>query len=1288
MHLHFERTFTARTDCTILSLTWMGKIPEEIPDDEEWRASPYNYYQDGWLGTGNARGIVGITFTTCDCRKNTEVPSRANFNLRGHHSKVIMVRWNEPYQKLASCDSTGVIFVWIRYEGRWSIELINDRNIEVTDFSWSHDGRMALVCYQDGFILVGSVAGQRYWSSRLNIDAVITCGIWSPDDQQVQFGTTKGHILVIDVHGVVIAQVSVQENVSITAMSWSGEKFRMEDNDLEQKGDTVHLQEIQSSVLAVCFKNGTIYLMKTYDDISPAVIITGLKDIKMEWSNSGEFLAVAGLAENSSGEEYVNRIHFYTESGVLCFVVPVPHSQDPVTAITWGHNDRRLFIATGCIIHVGWVTPKIASLQLLARLTIYHCLRDESSVQKLPFPRCLRILVSHLFSQTIRCHLPDPLSLRDFVSRPPPNDIRLHCTMIRHDDEVTAGSATYTLFLEYLGGLVPLLKGKRASKLRPAFVIFDPQLSEREGKQHGQKFTPHQSSASINSSQFVGCSPPARIPAYLPLSSSESEFEDGCASPRIQRRRKHRHQNYPKQFENGSFEGRDLFFIDELPEQEKIVAVHSNIWGTKFKLQGIVSWLPSILGTVTYRTSVLHLQPRQMTLVIKELQGPQPSGNNQDSQGIVFSEDEDDVFDPELTCYQSVPIAPMTPKKQPRIGLPSYHYFYQRNNLSSDDDDRETGDYVDFIPSEELLTFQTLQDRGVHLITLQPSKTAIETSVVVQNSVVNSINVHPSSAYHNHYTYSPHFLNYSLTESNVHADKSNDKEKPIRTEITKCSEENPNSVPTHWNTNLLEADSNNFLSVSNNFLAVSSPGSTSDSSGSSSISGADWNKHSKGSQKVSVSQAEVPSEIDIPVTVNSTVLPSPKKTQSHYESSHSPIPKWEMHTKVNQINHYEETGVQSCSQSMSSSVPRWAEKAGDIKYIDDDTDDTLIEKNLQQSLPTKLLGNHRNRNVRHLHNTDTTSVKDKNVFLRDKHHTSKLKTSDFNKSDHKLQAPQLASNSLDVDEHFYFCGRDETSSNSYNENTETKSNLLQNGSNDSINIPVIEAENVLNDTGVSEQSTNLRSANSSPETRKKQNGFSLSIPFRFKEHRASLPQAEDLLDSSRPLSPTSKSIPSSPVTKRKNQTQRRGLLYSPLLLRKVRRQHLVESSDEEGTSDDSRSEEFKDLESFQKAYIRKKLRKWRSRSTPEGSNNAPSYREFVLHNKAPLWNEVGQVYQLDFSGRVTQESAKNFQIEFHGRQVMQFGKIDTNVYTLDFQYPFSALQAFAVALANVTQRLK
>lgn len=74
-----------------------------------------------------------------------------------------------------------------------------------------------------------------------------------------------------------------------------------------------------------------------------------------------------------------------------------------------------------------------------------------------------------------QCCVPESKGLREFVSRAPVNGTRLHCTMIRHDDEHMSSGACYTLYLEYLGGLVPLLKGKRTSKIRPEFVIFDPQ---------------------------------------------------------------------------------------------------------------------------------------------------------------------------------------------------------------------------------------------------------------------------------------------------------------------------------------------------------------------------------------------------------------------------------------------------------------------------------------------------------------------------------------------------------------------------------------------------------------------------------------------------------------------------------------------------------------------------------------------------------------------------------------------------------------------------------------------
>lgn len=51
----------------------------------------------------------------------------------------------------------------------------------------------------------------------------------------------------------------------------------------------------------------------------------------------------------------------------------------------------------------------------------------------------------------------------------------------------------------------------------------------------------------------------------------------------------------------------------------------------------------------------------------------------------------------------------------------------------------------------------------------------------------------------------------------------------------------------------------------------------------------------------------------------------------------------------------------------------------------------------------------------------------------------------------------------------------------------------------------------------------------------------------------------------------------------------------------------------------------------------------------------------VLHNKAPRWNEALGAYCLNFKGRVTQASVKNFQLAAAGDPaaavVLQFGKV-------------------------------
>ncbi|KAF5290207.1 hypothetical protein FQR65_LT11641 [Abscondita terminalis] len=79
-----------------------------------------------------------------------------------------------------------------------------------------------------------------------------------------------------------------------------------------------------------------------------------------------------------------------------------------------------------------------------------------------------------------------------------------------------------------------------------------------------------------------------------------------------------------------------------------------------------------------------------------------------------------------------------------------------------------------------------------------------------------------------------------------------------------------------------------------------------------------------------------------------------------------------------------------------------------------------------------------------------------------------------------------------------------------------------------------------------------------------------------------------------------------------------------------------------------------------------------------------------LHNKTPVWNDDTQSYVLNFHGRVTQASVKNFQIVHDSDSdyiVMQFGRVAEDVFTMDYRYPLCALQAFAIALSSFDSKL-
>lgn len=71
-----------------------------------------------------------------------------------------------------------------------------------------------------------------------------------------------------------------------------------------------------------------------------------------------------------------------------------------------------------------------------------------------------------------------------------------------------------------------------------------------------------------------------------------------------------------------------------------------------------------------------------------------------------------------------------------------------------------------------------------------------------------------------------------------------------------------------------------------------------------------------------------------------------------------------------------------------------------------------------------------------------------------------------------------------------------------------------------------------------------------------------------------------------------------------------------------------------------------------------------------------------LTSRRPKWNIKHKSLTMDFRGRATRASAKNFQLESpDGTNLFLFGKVDDEKFVLDYRSPLGMVQAFAAALS-------
>ncbi|URE35096.1 Tub family [Musa troglodytarum] len=108
----------------------------------------------------------------------------------------------------------------------------------------------------------------------------------------------------------------------------------------------------------------------------------------------------------------------------------------------------------------------------------------------------------------------------------------------------------------------------------------------------------------------------------------------------------------------------------------------------------------------------------------------------------------------------------------------------------------------------------------------------------------------------------------------------------------------------------------------------------------------------------------------------------------------------------------------------------------------------------------------------------------------------------------------------------------------------------------------------------------------------------------------------------------------------------------------------------------------------------------------DATTDTTKERPLVLRNKPPRWHEQLQCWCLNFRGRVTIASVKNFQLiaaatqpaavgpttaqpsgSGHDKIILQFGKVAKDTFTMDYRYPLSAFQAFAICLSSFDTKL-
>uniref|UniRef100_A0A1I7S1C4 Tub domain-containing protein n=1 Tax=Bursaphelenchus xylophilus TaxID=6326 RepID=A0A1I7S1C4_BURXY len=567
----------------------------------------------GLLASGTQNGVVGIAVTDTalpESFSESDLSRRYNYNLRGHHAKIQRVAWNSTMTKLGSCDENGVIYVWVPNEERWSVELVNDRGLKVRDFDWSPNGAAALILYEDNFVLIGSASGQRIWSNTfLN---QVNCGTWSPNSKELVLGLETGQIQVFNDQGTIITERQLLQ-VGVFKLAFSPIR---EDEEEHQKW----------TLAAVSMDDQILFLNTQYE-----VELYGWKSRdpirSIHWSSSGKMLSVVC----STG-----RIVILNQQGrpIHSFLPPIMFDDEP-TVFTWAHKDEMVIIAAGSTLAVGRVSHGVPPLTELVSYQLWlGAGRTGRFANRLKLPQRPTSIIKQFDRHVIRCRVPSYDKMCRFVCEP--TFWRWYCTIM----PIPRKSYQYMLCVEHLGGMIPVLIGRQINRVIPQFLISLPPSTAytTPGYSYGP-WAIKDHSVGPRWSYAADCNVNLPMPNYsfthdlepMPPSGIEDPSETSGYAQTIAKRKLQEdillaHQPEPRNSVWRRSKRRIKKFMSKrlanpiVKSNRVLCHVSSNVWCTRFKITSPgIRDLPPTLAHVVYKTSVLHLQPRQMGIALCDL---------------------------------------------------------------------------------------------------------------------------------------------------------------------------------------------------------------------------------------------------------------------------------------------------------------------------------------------------------------------------------------------------------------------------------------------------------------------------------------------------------------------------------------------------------------------------------------------------------------------------------------------------------------------------------------------